>query len=419
MSDTPTSDTTTESAPANFGAEIAAAMAERGIEQRAFDPDASRADFETSRVAAVIGGDDADIPTLTDPLGVSTAAEGAALDSLAQLAPPTVDDVPADALPAPGVDGHPDADSSAGVAGDPPAPADEVSGELPPPTADEVASGYTWNDSTADGAPISQRFSDAEVQQGLQLRAWAQSLTDETRNVFGLIEQGQAVAIPRADYDRYLAFQQQQTRSTRDRDLENYDEDAAAEIARLRDLVSNTTAAPTAPAPIDPNVDANLTAAANQFDAAAIAWGQARGLTEDEFRGVYQSALDANIINGLSESLAQRNPVTGQLIRPADISQVAQRALDAALTWNPALSTAAATRAQSTGSPTSSPTVTPPAPSTTPTAADNAVRARRARAGSVASAPSAAAPPPRPKQLSGQDLTNAMAEELSKVMAAD
>lgn len=110
----------------------------------------------------------------------------------------------------------------------------------PEPTPDP--GGYVWNylDPTT-GAPAAQRYDDRQIQEAIGLAAWARGLPDDVRDALGAVESGQAVAINRADYDRFHAWASQQSRGQRDSDLAklDVDPDVAKVISDLRDEVSS------------------------------------------------------------------------------------------------------------------------------------------------------------------------------------
>lgn len=291
--------------------------------------------------------------------------------------------------------------------------ADAQTAESPAPST-EPPSGYVWRD--GDQAV---EFSDQQVQEALAFAAWGTQLPDETRAAFAGIESGQAVAIPRQEYDQFQAWRAQQDRSTRDADLDrlDVDPDVAKVISDLRDEVAQLRGAPASspvstqvgPQGVDPTLDANLTATAQRLDEAAAAYAQDHNLTDAEFQALYTAAINANVIPAIAESMAFKNPVTGAVISPADPGEVIRQALDFALVRNPALHSAVTERAASSTS-----------TSTTPLPGTDAVTAKKARAASVASAPSASVTPPRrdAASLSPQETVAAIQAELAAAMGS-
>src|SRR5690606_41779848 len=96
----------------------------------------------------------------------------------------------------------------------------------------------------ATGQPAQAVIPDAYVERALSLMAWAQNLPQRPRDAVGMIESGQAVVIPRADYDQFVAWKNQQDKSQRDADLSNLDvdPDVAKLISELRDKVATLEA---------------------------------------------------------------------------------------------------------------------------------------------------------------------------------
>lgn len=426
MSNTPNDPTTPNgqtvgdlTPPDDFGADLAAIFAAR--ETRAFDPNASRGDLGVGGevpggpVAAMGNERDADlVPPGGWPGGESidvtqtAPAEPVAAPATSDLPPPEGLPAPTPEASVPAVDGQP----GDGTAPAPPEP--PVSGGAEPtvePAAEppvESPDGYVYTYTNEQGVEASIKFTNEQVERALSVAAWADALPDHTRQAMGAIEEGQAVAIPRVDYDRYLAWQNQQQRTQRDADLVNYDEDAAREIQRLRDENAQLTGQPQQQPQqqqVPANVDANLTRTAQEYDAACRAFQAQHQLSDQERDQLLDAISDAQIIAGLQQAHTQFNPVTGQVIR-VDGYGAMMKALNAALTWNPQLHNKVLASQQSQSTPTP-PAVPQPDPVTT----------KKANAASLASAPSAAVPPaPRTQALTGQEAVNAMAQELLAFM---
>lgn len=350
------------------------------------------------------GDGEADLPAVTEGGDASLDMGSAVTDTSVASADPAGDDGP----PA----------GSSGSAQEP--PSTETAPETPPATdpATTDASGYVWNDGDTP-----HTFSDEQVQRGLVLNAWAEGLPEQTRASFAAIEAGQAVAIARAEFDQFQAWRETQTRSTRDADLERLGLDADDPVVQLigglRDEIAalkgtgaptstSTSTSPLAASAQDfqGTVNSNLDATAQRLDAGARAYATSRGLSEPELDALFNAAVAAQVIPALAENLAIKNPATGMVIQPADPALVIEQALDFALIRNPALHTAVVQR-QAT------------APAQPPAPVDAAITAKKARAASVASAPSAAVTPPRSTQgLTPQEQVNAMAAELAAAMGS-
>ena len=353
----------------------------------------------------------------TSKLGGLTDYEGGVgVDAVAQLAStpapePEPPEVPVDEPDAP-------VDESAGEtpASVETAPAVEAQETLPPESATTAApGGWDHHYIADDNTPATQHFSDDDVRAGLALKAWSDNLPQDLRWQLGAIASGQAVPIPRADYDRFVAWSQQQSTQSRYADLESLDADPKVIdlLRQQRDQIAQLSQTQQ-PTPAS-NVDPNLTAWAMQMDNAAVAWGQARQLYTDETRALWQRTINSGIVRHLATSRAQYSP-TGAFLAPADPNTITYEALDFQLTRDPALHAAVLERHANTS--TSSSAATPPA--NVPREADLAIQAKKARAASMAAAPSAVvnqvAPGVPPV---GPDLVAAMAAELAPVMNGD
>lgn len=231
----------------------------------------------------------------------------------------------------------------------------------------------------------------------LSLAAWAENLPAQTREAFAAIETGVAVPISKADYEQFVAWQRMRSQGGGDAsvDFDDLDDDerrTAADIAELRAEVDRLRRQP-----LVDQYTAQTEQATVTFVNTAESYAAERGLSEDEMAVVLNYAVEANVIPGIANSLRQYSP-SGQLIRDADYTEVARRAFDFAMVNHP----------QFRGR-TSAPAA---APAPDPTAI------KKARAGSLASAPSAAVttPPIDVRQMSESDRRNAMAEELRAAM---
>jgi len=281
--------------------------------------------------------------------------------------------------------------------------------------------GYTWtyNDGVQDHTVT---FDDAQVQGAIRLAAWAEALPDEVKTAVGLIESGQSIAIPRSEFDEFSAWKAQQHRSTRDADLENADMDpAVADIIRKqRDEIDALKAGqPQVPGSVDPVYQAQVNAGAErtmaEFNAATTAYAEARQLTPEETQGLLGVAIQAEIIPHLVQANTRFNPANGQVLVPADMTVVAEQALDWALVRNPHLKTRVLS-AQQPANGQITPGAQPPAGIP---AAPDPVQARKARAGSLATAPSGAAPPVPPqtvRQMTQPEVAAAMARDLEAIL---
>jgi hypothetical protein len=234
----------------------------------------------------------------------------------------------------------------------------------------------------------------------LSLAAWAENLPDPTRQAFAAIEAGVAVPVERAQYERFLAWQQ--THGSEDQ-YGQYGQDdetdpTSSEIAALRAEVAQMRRQP-----LVEQYNRQAEQATDVFVSAASSYADQHGLSEAEMAEVFEYAIKANVIPNIAESMRTYSP-TGQLVRDADYNVVASRAFDFALVSHPRFRERAFTGGDRTHS-------GPPQPD--PTAI------KKARAGSLASAPSAAVttPPIDVRQMSESDRRSAMAEELRAAMS--
>lgn len=381
---------TPDAPPDDFGAEVLAEFQRRGFGEG----------------GAVLASDEVEPVAMADvgdwPGGATVAATPESPETSAAEAP---------AIPeAPATSEAPEAGTVEAPASGVPIPVEDESDPAPeaPTSEPPSVSGYTWSEGDQ-----SVDFSDDQVREGLTLSAWARSLSDETRAAFAGIEQGAAVAVPRDEYASFQAWRDQQQRDTRDSDLadlSDVDPDVAKLISGLRDEVSSLKAA-AAPQPAASQSigDANLDATFAAMEAATKLYGAEYGLTDEQVNQLTSEAVSLNVIPALSEQSAQRNPVTGALLRPGDPAAIMRQALDMALVRNPAI------RAQVMGQVNAAPTVDTDA--VAPDSTDAALNSKKARASSVSTAPSAAVTSnARPSTMTPNDIVEAMANDLAAVL---
>lgn len=311
-----------------------------------------------------------------------------------------------------------------GIPAESPAEQPADSAGLPPPEPgteqEPPAGGYVWNwvdeatqEARSDVIPDEQvrnallLAAEPRVHQGLALMDWAAQLTPAQRAAMGKIVDGQSELVDRAEYDRYQAWLHQQETASRFPDLDSFDPDAARIIreqqAQLAQLQAQRPPAP--PADYNPQA-AQL---AQGYSQAIAGLQQAWHLTPAETDQLYAAAKP--FIAGLQMEHTEWNPITGGIIRHADPGTVMYEAFDYAIRRNPALFEAVRGRTQTpVVQPTSSAAQTLPA---------RDVSGKRARAASMAAAPSAAVTPsPRSiKSLTDQELNEAMAGELDAFLA--
>lgn len=289
-------------------------------------------------------------------------------------------------------------------------------------TGDTSGYVYRYTD-PATGQPAQAVIPDAYVERALSLMAWAENLPQQTRDAIGMIESGQAVVIPRADYDQFVAWRNQQDKSQRDADLSNLDvdPDVAKLISELRDKVA-TLETQQQQGGVDPQyqaqANAELSALNREIAAAQQEYAQTRGLTAEDAEALMATAVQAEVIPLFMQQYAVRNPVTGALLQYPDMRKVTEAALDFALTQHPNLHEKVIAARQNKATPTAG--ATPSQPEPAQSEEDRKVAAKKARAASLATAPSGAvAPPPATvKSMSEHDRIMAMAREIEQALAA-
>ena len=377
------------------------------------------------QLAAQIGVDlsgllaaDPNLAPPTPAVVPSPEASTAAVDSPSQEPQAATDSVPVGSAATPGGTAEP-----AGTALPPPEPG---TSEQPPETAEVGGYVWRWSDE-ATQAPAEHRFTDEQVQEalrvaadertrvGLELHKWAESLAPEQRNAMGAVAQGQAVAVPRADWDRFQAWQHaQQTAARLPADLDSYDPEAAKVIREQAEkLAAYEATLAQQPAQPQPQYSAEHQALARQYDDAISQLQRDWRLTDDERMYLLNEARP--FVASLQMHGSRYHPVTGELWQAADPGKVMHEAFSFALTRNPELYNLVASRAQALPN---QPT-TQASAQTPPLAPVTDINAKRARAASLAAAPSAAVTPsPRTVlQMTDSEVVGAMAEELDRVIA--
>jgi len=392
--------------------------------------------------AAPLDGDTPPPGGWPEPSTSEANGAGSGDPAASAVAPPTADaasteqgSLPADAEDGPasggqqgdgaaseeGAEAAPSPDAQAGGQ---PTQADDQSTQAGGTSATGDTSGYVYRyTDPATGQPAQAVIPDAYVERALSLMAWAENLPQQTRDAIGMIESGQAVVIPRADYDQFVAWRNQQDKSQRDADLSNLDvdPDVAKLISELRDKVA-TLEAQQQQGGVDPQyqaqANAELSALNREIAAAQHEYAQTRGLTAEEAEALMATAVQAEVIPIFMQQYAVRNPVTGALLQYPDMRKVTEAALDFALTQHPNLHEKVIAARQNKATPTAG--ATPSQPEPAQSEEDRKVAAKKARAASLATAPSGAvAPPPATvKSMSEHDRIMAMAREIEQALAA-
>lgn len=326
-----------------------------------------------------------------------------------------------DAASTPGAGGQPAAaDETATVLGG--APEEGAGAE----TAAPAPSGYTWTYHDGQGERT-VTFDDAQVQRAIGIATWAESLPPDVQQAIGSIETGQAVAIPRAEFDEFQAWKNQQHRVSRDADLDSLDldPDVAKILREQRDQIDalKTQQSTQLPGGVDPQYQQHVNAGIER-DRAVMAtaletYGQQRGLSAQEVEELLGAAVNAQVIPSLVEANTIVNPANGSVLVPADMARVTEEALDWALIRSPALKTRVLAAQQPTGQVRQGAQLPPTAGAGQPAPVIDPVQARKARAGSLATAPSGAAPPIPPQTvqtMSPQQIAEAMARDIENAM---
>jgi hypothetical protein len=300
----------------------------------------------------------------------------------------TVDDE--DATASPGSDAP---ETGGGSASGAPAPVDEPTTE-PDDEPDLLPAASTLRVKAPNGAEYDLTVDEAQSLMGLA--AWANSLDDATRERMAAVEAGAAVPVSRADYERFMAWQQ----------------------IRQDDPAGD----PYADDPIDPRIAARLAALeqenqalrqqplVNQYHQQANnamdtfletfnSYGSSRGLDPQEIGEIVEYAVSSGVIGSIAEAQRKYNPVNGSLLVDANYDDVARKAFDFAIVNHPGYHDRV---------------FQSPAPQ-----GPDPVAAKKARAGSLASAPSAAVatPPVDVRTMTPEQRRMAMAAEIQAAMS--
>lgn len=246
------------------------------------------------------------------------------------------------------------------------------------------------------------------AQRLLALASWAEA-NSQHAPAFDGIEHGTHVAVPRADYEAFVAWQQTRSGSaprpasneTLDR-LADLDPDAAEQYRTL--IAENERLRATVAQP-DPRSVARERAAleAEERRAEAIfrervnAWAAQRNIDAATADNLLNTAVRHGVIAQFVNADRQYNPATGQVLVEADLGRVAEQAMNYALVLDPDLYTRVSS-------------APPPSPSTTP----DPVSAKKARSASLAATPSAsvALPAKDPRTMNDAEHTAAIAEAI-------
>lgn len=272
--------------------------------------------------------------------------------------------------------------------------------------------------SAADGTftvPLSDgstaQLTAEQIRHMAEIAGWAQALPDETRQQFAAIEQRRAVAVDQAEYERFRGWQQSQqtqrgTSTPADPWADFADElnaDQRAELNRLQQdsaELERMRMQPSQQQIVDAVVEGQRREM--RFMSAQNQWADDNGLSGEEADQLLHTAIQSGAIGQFVQRHTRYSP-TGQELS-VDIEAAARQALDFTLFQNPDLHTRVLTARQQAAAGTGTP------PQSTPTT--DPVAAKKARAASVASAPSASVPQPPsdPRQMTDQQRTAAIAD---------
>lgn len=317
-------------------------------------------------------------------------------------------------VPKPGEDPRPPelkADSDDAPAGDAPVPPsvgddDEPAADDPPaaaadpiePSAEDapVDDPGSHLDLEVDGQKFSLNTQQAEYL--LRVNTWLETLPDETKQQWAGIEAGTHVAISAQEYQQLKAASQapaaQQPRSPRVPDLDDLDDDTAEYIRSLEARVPQQQAGgqqdlpPGTPPQQQPD-PAELQAAfrhqeeqrtnmMRELETTNNSYKERYGLTDEQLTHLEEVTANMQVIPTIQRNLTQYSP-TGQVIRQPSFGEVVDRAYEIAMSQDPALRQIRDDMIYN-------------ARVAQDSQRNQATNAKKAKAGTLASAPSAAVP---------------------------
>lgn len=236
-----------------------------------------------------------------------------------------------------------------------------------------------------------------QVEYLLRTNSWLESVPDETKQQWSAIEQGTAVAVSIEELTRLRAAaqvaQQPANRTPQPPNVDDLDDDAIEYIRSLESRIASMQPAPAGQAgqqppgnqPSAPEIAAAAQRQAErtmqmrqQLETTNAAWQAEYSLTDEQMERVTQVATDLAVVPAISRSHTQYSP-TGQVIREPVFNDVIREAYGVAMSTDPTLramrdemvyNQRVAQEAQRNGP----------------------VNAKKAKAGTLASTPSAAVP---------------------------
>ena len=222
--------------------------------------------------------------------------------------------------------------------------ADDTDGDETPPAARELAF-------QVDGQDITLNTEQAEYL--LRVNSWLENIPEETKVQWAQIEQGTAVAISQEEYAALKAAATNpqpgslQPRTPQAPDLDDLDDDT---IEYIRGLEQRAATAPSvdAPAPGQQQPDVAAIAAAAQRQAedrqqflanlstVNTEYAAKYNLNDEQMNRLSEVTASLQVIPGISRSLTRYSP-TGQVIQQAPIHEVFTQAYDIAMGTDPTL----------------------------------------------------------------------------------
>jgi len=259
----------------------------------------------------------------------------------------------------------------------------------------------------------------------VRLASWANNLPEQTRYAFAAVESGQAVAIPRTEYESYMRWKD--SPAAKQSSLADELEDISPETAaRVRELEARVAAIPDASAVrAQAEAEARLQRDIEISQQTISAFQQESNLSQGDMLQLLDATLSLGIIPRLKEAQTLRAP-DGRVLREADTALVMRQAFNmvrqggfvpAAAVPIPTMPSSASLTSAA-GSPTIPASPPNPAPSTTLPDVNRRVATKKARASSLASAPSTMVSRERNTQepLSFPDMETQVAAALADAM---
>ncbi len=284
--------------------------------------------------------------------------------------------------------------------------APEAEIEAPAPAAAPSSYIYTAPDGTEIPVTADQ------LGKLLSLNTWVQQLDPQVQEQFGYIEQGRAVAVPTDEYAAYTAWRTsaQAQRDHASRTVPEWVDDLDPEARAAFDRIQAENAqlqqqiAQQQSAALIPTYEAQMEARAAQFDAAMNQYATVTGYAPDQVGEFLSVAVQRGVVGNILEAHRTYSP-TGVLLQDADLSVVAREAIEFGRSI---LGAPAATAPAAASDAPANPNIPTPAP-----ALPDVTNIKKARAASLAAAPSAATSPPQvdPRTLN-QSQTRSLVADL-------